>query len=50
MTLKEITKGILSEGVSNDEINNAINNLSKCKNNVDLIFTHELNHGTIWQK
>lgn len=26
MTLKEITKGILSEGVSNDEINNAINN------------------------
>ena len=26
MTLKEITIGILSEGVSNDEINNAINN------------------------
>lgn len=26
MTLKEITRGILSEGVSNNEINNAINN------------------------
>lgn len=26
MTLKEITRGILTEGVSNDEINNAINN------------------------